>query len=170
VARSLQRGEHVGHELALKNLALGSLLFPFAFVLSVGVRLALDRWRAIPHAVLFDLYVVFIWLGVGSLVSVLLPYRPISLRQRWQRRRSWFRWLVCLAAPYAVLFCVIRPLRWPVDHLARALCGSPEQHLLSYSFVYMCYGVAVWLVCLCLAGLYGRIAPQRLRADLERKD
>jgi hypothetical protein len=170
VTRSLRRGEHIGHELALKNLALGILLFPIAFALSVGVRLALDHWREIPHAILFDLYVTFLWLGVGSLVSVLLPYRPISLRQRWQRRSSWFRWGVCLAAPYVVLFAIIRPLKWPADRLARALCGAPEQHLLGYAFVYFCFGVAVWLVCLCLAGLYGRIASERLQADLERED
>ena len=170
VSRSLERGEHIGHELALKNLALAILLFPLAFVLSVGVRLALDRWRAIPHAVLFDLYAIFIWLAIGSLISVVLPYRPISLRQRWHRRRSWARWGVCLAAPYVVLFAVIRPLHWPADRLSHAIYGPAEPHLLGYAFVYFCYAIAVWVICLCLAGLYGRIARERLQADLDRED
>jgi hypothetical protein len=170
VSRSLDDGNGVVHELALKNLALAALLFPFAFVLSVGVRLALDRWRAIPHAIMFDLWVVFVWLGVGSVISALLPYRPIPLRERWQRRESWLRWAVCLAMPYLAFFTIIRSLRWPADHLAHLLYGSPEQHLLGYSFVYMCYGFAFWGICLALVGLYGSTASDRLHADLHRVD
>jgi hypothetical protein len=101
---------------------------------------------------------------------VVLPYRPISLRQRWHRRRSWARWGVCLAAPYVVLFAVIRPLHWPADRLSHAIYGPAEPHLLGYAFVYFCYAIAVWVICLCLAGLYGRIARERLQADLDRED
>ncbi len=170
VARSIDGGHGIVREMALKNLALACLLFPAAFVLSVGVRLALDRWRAIPHAIMFDLSAVFVWLGVGSVISALLPYRPIPLRERWKDRRSWFRWCCCLAAPYIALFVIIRPLRRPADHLAHFLYGPPELHLLGYSFVYMCYAFVVWAVCLGMIGLYGALAPRRLRADLGRTD
>jgi hypothetical protein len=170
VSRSLDSGHSITREMALKNLALACLLFPAAFVLSVGVRLAIDHWRAIPHAVMFDLSVVFVWLGVGSLLSVLLPYRPIPLRERWRNRKSWFRWCCCLVAPYVVLFAIIRPLRWPADQIASLLYGSPELHELGYSFVYMVYGFVLWAVCLALVGLYGALAPHRLRADLRRTD
>jgi hypothetical protein len=167
VRASLDRRDRVSRILALKGLALGVLLLPLTCAISIGVRLAIDHWRAIPHAVMLDVWVVFTWLGVGSILSVLLPYDPIPLRERWRRRRTWLRWAVCLAVPYAAL-AVIRYLAWPADRLARHLFGRPEHHLLGYAFLYLCWGVVVWLVCLGLAELYVGVARRRFEADLGR--
>jgi hypothetical protein len=52
---------------------------------------------------------IMTWLGVGNLVSVLLPvaYAPWRLRWRLRYRRGWTaRWLVHLAIPYALLYVV----------------------------------------------------------------
>ncbi len=167
VAASLEDGHGVMRELALKNSALTLLLLPLTVLISVAVRLVLDRWRAIPHAVLLDLFVVFMWLGVGNLVSVLLPYRPIALKERCKARRSWLRWGVCLGAPYLMLFS-INYLRWPVDRFCHHVLGRPDKHLLAYAFSYFCWGVVVWAMGLALAGLYGKVAKRRLVADLRR--
>jgi hypothetical protein len=54
---------------------------------------------------------VMTWLGVGNLVSVLLPVAPARLRQRWERRRELrptVRWLVAILLPYA-LYVAIGP-------------------------------------------------------------
>ena len=139
---SLERGRGAMRELALKNGALAVMLLPLAIVLSVGVRLALDRWRAVPHAVMLDLFVVFMWLGLGNVLSVLLPYCPISLRERWRVPRSWPRWLLCVAAPYLALL-IVNELRWPVDRLAHYIFGRPDGHLLGYAFLYK-IGRASW--------------------------
>jgi hypothetical protein len=167
VAALLAEGHGVGRQIARKNGALACILLPLTVLISVGVRLALDRWRAIPHAVLLDLFVVFTWLGVGDVISVLLPYRPISLRSRWHLRRSWPRWLLCLLAPYLAL-PVINQLRWPADRLAHVLLGSPDRHLLGFAFLYMCWGVVLWGAGIGIAALYGRRAPRRLESELNR--
>jgi hypothetical protein len=104
---------------------------------------------------------------VGNLVSVLLPYRPIALKERCKVRRSWLRWGVCLGAPYLMLF-TIDYLRWPVELFCHHLLGRPDRHLLAYAFSYFCWGVVVWAIGLALAGLYGKVAKRRLVADLRR--
>ena len=46
---------------------------------------------------------IFAWLGVGNLVSVLLPVAVVPLHRRWQRRhdrRSTMRWLWHFLLPY----------------------------------------------------------------------
>ncbi|MGO8872343.1 MAG: hypothetical protein ACLQPH_13255 [Acidimicrobiales bacterium] len=144
VATQLEGGHGIVHELALKNSALAVLLLPLTVLISVSVRLVLDRWRAIPHAVVLDVGVVFLWLGIGNVVSVLLPYSPVSLRDRWRARRSLPRWDLCLAAPYLALLSV-RWLAWPADRvLHHRLFGRPEAHLMSYALVYMSWGLALW--------------------------
>ena len=113
VRASLQRGDSVARILAIKNLALALMLGPFAIAISVIVRIPIERWRLLPHAMMMDVGAVFFWMGVGSVVSVLLPFRPISLRDRLKARHTWPRWAVCLAVPYAVFFLVVPVLHLP---------------------------------------------------------
>lgn len=50
---------------------------------------------------------ILAWLGVGNLVSVLLPVPVKPLQQRWRERhdrRATFRWLFHLALPYLLLY------------------------------------------------------------------
>ena len=167
VRHSVAGHDRIARILALKSLALAVLLLPLTVAISVGVRLAIDRWRSIPHAVMLDIWVVFVWLGIGGLLSVLLPYDPLPLRERWRRRRTWLRWAVCLAVPYALLV-VVRYLAWPADRIARHVVGRPEHHLLGYAFVYMCWGVVVWLLSLGLAELYVGAFRTRFEEDLRK--
>ena len=66
-----------------------------------------------PHALLLDVGAVFLWLGVGNVVSVLLPYRPISLKARLRARPTWRRWLLCQAVPYGLYFLLLPILHIP---------------------------------------------------------
>jgi hypothetical protein len=170
VAGNLEDGHGVVHELALKNAALAVILLPLTVFVSVGTRVALDRWRAIPHAVILDIGVVFLWMGMGNVLSVLFPYRPIGLRERWRLRRSWPRWLLCLAVPYAAYF-VHRWFVWPVDRIGHhRLLGDPDRNLMAYCLVAMGWSIAVWLISLTFVWWYSRAARDRLDRDLHRTE
>ncbi len=162
-------GYGVRRQLSRKNGALLVLLLPLTVLVSFAVRGALGRWGTIPRAVFFDAFVVFTWLGVGDVLSVLIPYRSISLRERMRRPRSWARWGFCLGAPYLVLV-VINYLRWPADRIAHHLLGAFDGHAFGYGYIYMCWGFLTWLAGLGLAGLYAGRFGRRLSADLHRPD
>jgi hypothetical protein len=104
VVNSLERGDRVSRILSLKNIALAVLMVPVALLVSVIVRVLVDRWRLLPHTAMYDIGAVFVWLGLGNLVSVTLPYRPISLRARLKARPTWIRWAVRQAIPYALFY------------------------------------------------------------------
>lgn len=170
VARNLEGGHGVVHELALKNAALAMLLLPLTVLVSVGVRVALDRWRAIPHAVVLDIGVVVLWMGTGNVLSVLLPYRPIALRKRWRSRRTWPRWALCLAIPYAAYYAH-RWFVWPVDRIDHhRLLGDTDRNFMAYCLVAMGWSIVVWLISLAFVWWYSHAAGDRLDRDLRRSD
>src|SRR3712207_8592107 len=79
------RGARLWHVLVVKNLALLTLVAPLGFLLS-----ALLAWRAGDVGAFFKacalmLCFIVLWLGVGNVLSVLLPIRDEPLKDR---RRS----------------------------------------------------------------------------------
>ena len=169
VVASLERGDSVPRILAIKNLALAVFLVPLAIVISIAVRILVDRWRLLPHAVMMDVGAVFLWLGVGSVISVLLPYRPIALRARWRRRRTWPRWAFCLALPDLTYFLVLPFLHVPYFAIySEKVFGPYQRNFLIYSAVYLGIGVVYWVIGLLLASLYARRRPTQLTDNLAR--
>lgn len=169
VVASLQRGDSVTRILAIKNLALSVMLVPFAFAVSILARVLVERWRLFPHALLLDVGAVFLWLGVGNVVSVILPYRPISLRTRLHARATWKRWVLCQALPYGLYFVVLPILHVPYYLLYHhKVFGPYTPNYLIYSAVYVLIGLVYWLFGLLLATVYVRDNRAQLGADLAR--
>jgi hypothetical protein len=73
VINSLERADRVSRILGLKNVSVAVLLVPVSLLVSLIVRILVDRWRLLPNTAMYDIGSVFIWLGLGNLVSVLLP-------------------------------------------------------------------------------------------------
>ena len=150
-----------------RNASLAFVLVPLTVVVSVVARLAVDRWRSIPAAVMLDLFVVFMWLGIGSIASVLLPYRPITFRERWRARRSWVRWGLCLGLPY-VLLLGIGALSWPPAHIARALYGRRDVRSRDWAEVFLVWGFACWVAGVAVAHALVEHDRERFLRSLRR--
>jgi hypothetical protein len=132
VHRQLAAGVSLARIMIVKNLTL---------LLVVGVptllaTAALTLWSAdSSHLVLTlpaVLFPIMVWLGVGNLVSVVLPVRAATLRERWagrDERRESLRWLASLALPYALCLLVDPVTDVPeliTTALHRVLAGSVE--------------------------------------------
>lgn len=112
VRRQLSGGTPLGCILFTKNVtlmaAVGLPILAVTAVITVDQEPG-DRLALTLPAVLGP---VLAWLGVGNLVSVLLPVSAVPLRRRWQHRHdlgSTARWLLTAALPYALCF-VVDPL------------------------------------------------------------
>ena len=157
--------------LLSKNLVLASLLLPITVAISVAAQLDITHLhRLLPSVTedLLDVFVVLLWLGIGASTSVLLPFRPLGLRARWQARSSSLRWGVCLALPYLLFFSVIPMLTGPPYEIARHLFGGRHTNLTEYSATFVIWGLGVWATGLALAAVYVRRSPERFLADLKR--
>jgi hypothetical protein len=95
---------------------------------------------------------ILTWLGVGNLISVLLPVAPARLRQRWARRREWrhtVRWLVAISLPYALCVAI-----GPVSRVPRIVLQALtflSNGMAARGFVVLLTGVAFWAIGTALA-------------------
>lgn len=168
VINSLERGDRVSRILALKNVSLAVLLVPVALVVSVIVRVLVDRWRLLPNTAMYDIGSVFLWLGLGSIISVMLPYRPISLRARLKARSTWVRWAVRQGVPYA-LFYLGAPLLLILPYVGVfELKAFGPARSLYYPVVFLANCLVAWMLGLWLATAWSDRHRSRFEAELRR--
>jgi hypothetical protein len=129
----LARGVPVRRLLLTKNCALlvivGLPTLVLTAILTVRSEIPYRLVLTLPGVAL----PIMAWLGVGNLVSVLLPVANRPLRQRWLERTrllSTARWLVHLAVPYALLYAVdpVGDTPAAVFRSVPASWRSPELH------------------------------------------
>jgi hypothetical protein len=112
----LLRGMSLTRILVVKNLALLVIVGLPTLVATAVITVHDEPDYRLVLTLPGVLYPVLTWLGVGNLVSVLLPYWPVPLATRWQERRvrsRTLRWLVCLGLPYALCVAVDPMSRLP---------------------------------------------------------
>jgi len=115
------------------------------------VRILVDRWRLLPNTAMYDIAAVFVWLGLGNLVSVMFPYRPISLRARLKARPTWIRWGLRQAVPYALYYLGAPLLLTFPSVVIHVLEPFGPRRLLYYPVVSLANALVGWLVGLWLA-------------------
>jgi len=161
---SLADGVGVRRLLLTKNYAL-LLIVGLPTLVFTGV---LTMRSELPHRLVLTLPGValpmFAWLGVGNVVSVLLPVAVRPLRTRWVERRNWrstLPWLVHLGIPYLLLYAV-DPVGdtpgWLVQRLPRSWRTEEVRGL-----ALLVAGLAIWLLGSWLAGRLVRRFGLRMR-------
>jgi hypothetical protein len=153
--------------LLVKNFALMAIVGAPTMALAIGLTL----WMETPARLLItvpDVAVpILCWLGVGNVISVLLPVAYEPLIRRWRQRRnvrSTTRWLFHLALPYAVyyladpIYGLPRVIVWTVLPAALGNTLGPTS---SNSLIHISFAFAVWLTGLALAELIVRMRGLR---------
>jgi len=169
-AASFRAGDTAWRVLFLKNLSVFLVLTPPILLLSVLLRLTVAHPPdSIPIALVRDLVDVTVWLGFGSLLSVLLPFRPLGLRGRWETPSSWVRFTVCIGAPYAVYYLLLKTWHVPELALADRLFHHVRHHEWAYTLTLLVWGFVTWGLGLALSEIYYRLWPRKLEDDLERR-
>lgn len=169
-AASFRAGDTAWRILFLKNLSVLVVLTPPILLLSVVMRLAVAHPpNSIPIALVRDLADITVWLGFGSLLSVLLPFRPLGARRRWRARQTWPRFAVCLAAPYAVYYLLLKTWHLPELAVADHVFHHVRNHEWDYSLGLLVWGLLTWAVGLALAEAYEHFWPKKVEADLDRE-
>jgi hypothetical protein len=185
VFNSLKAGDRVWRILAIKNVALLLILYPFALAVTLIHETIADRYQLFLQSAVFDLGAVLLWLGVGSVVSVVLSYPPISVVRvvrKWPpkikpgpriwailARRRIIRYALAMAAPYALYGGIVVVLHLPWHAIwDNSVLGPRRVDLHTYELVYLGISLGYWLLGLWLAGIYDRRYPQRVMRDLQQ--
>ena len=158
VCKALGDGVSLWRVLLVKNLALVVIVgLP-----TLAAAMAMTLWLETPARLAVTIPNVAVpivsWLGVGNLVSVLLPVGDEPLIHRWEQRRdrrATIRWIAHLALPYA-LYYVADPTGG-IEHkflwreVPRAI--APMLGRESRSFVHIGIAAAVWAIATAVAVL-----------------
>lgn len=164
VRLGLLRGVALARILIVKNLALLVIVGLPTLLATAVITLTDEPEYRLELTLPGVLYPMLTWLGVGNLVSVLLPVATLPIRQRWAMRRQLrptVRWLVCLGVPY-VLLLAVDPLgdlpRWLVRHL-RFL----PHELAVRGGVWCALGLGFYALATAVALRLARVRPIRIR-------
>ena len=169
-AASFRSGDTAWRVLFLKNLSVFVVLTPPLLLLSTILRLTVAHPPdSIPIALVRDLVDITVWLGFGSLLSVLLPFRPLGIRGRWETPSSWARFALCIGAPYAVYYGLLKTWHVPELAVADRLFHHVRHHEWAYSLTLLVWGFATWGLGLAMAELYYRLWSKKLEEDLDRR-
>jgi hypothetical protein len=143
VRAALDGGARLWHLLVIKNLALICLVAPLGFLLS-----GLLAWRAGDLGSFFKacaLMICFIvlWLGVGNVLSVLLPIRDEPVRNR-RQSGSLKQFLIAFAVSYVIGYLVNLMFLWRV--FAAQQLASRLGEVIIPAILIVLSSVAMWLL------------------------
>ena len=113
VRAALDSGERLWHLLVIKNLALLCLVAPLGFILC-----ALLAWRAGDIYAFYKgcalmICMILLWLGVGNVLSIVLPSRDEPIKQR-RQSGSLKQFIIAFAVAYFIGYLVNAMLVWRV--------------------------------------------------------
>jgi hypothetical protein len=153
VRASLAHGVPVSRLLLTKNYALLVIVGLPTLVLTAALTVRSE----LPYRLVVTLPGVALpmlaWLGVGNVVSVLVPVAVRPLRARWAERCNWrttVPWLAHLAIPYALLYAV-DPVGDTAHYLLRVLPRAWRIEQVR-GLVNILIGLLMWLVGTLIAG------------------
>jgi hypothetical protein len=146
--RSLARGVDIRSVILRRNFVLmavvGLPVLIATFILTLRTSSGSYRLAVTMPGVAFP---IFTWIGVGNIVSVLLPVAYVPLRVRWRLRqhRTWIaRWVFHLALPYGLWYLVQVIDDWPM-HIIRRFRPSGVDILDVRGAIIATGGLLIWL-------------------------
>ncbi|MEI7715865.1 MAG: hypothetical protein WCI78_07225 [Mycobacterium sp.] len=151
VRQGLDNGVPLVRILVIKNLTLLVIVGIPTLVTALVLTLCLESPGRCAITIPTVAVPIVAWLGLGNLISVLLPVSAEPLVRRWRQRRDFYRlgcWLLALVLPYAVYY-VADPIAG-VDHhllwqqlpaLIWPIFGQDTK-----SFVHLATAVVIWIV------------------------
>ncbi|WP_205538942.1 hypothetical protein [Mycobacterium kyogaense] len=168
VTAALAAGTPLWRVLLVKNLALFAVVGLPTLVAAVLFTLWFDTPSRLVRTIPNVLVPVISWLGIGNLVSVLLPVAAAPLIRRWRHRSDTRRvafWVTALTLPYA-LYYIADPIGG-VEHnvfwnRVPAAIG-PILGRDTKSIVHLGIALAVWALATAAAVLWVRRRGLRLR-------
>jgi hypothetical protein len=146
VSRKLGAGTPLRRILLGKNATLLLVVGLPTLAATALITLQSEPFDRLALTVPAVLAPVLVWLGLGNLVSVLLPVSALPLRQRWQQRRnlrSTGRWLGVIALPYVLCF-VVDPLTELPTLAFRVLGAQPGTSLALPAAVLLACGLCTY--------------------------
>jgi hypothetical protein len=161
VLRALSLGTPMWRILVIKNLTLIVLVGLPTLVIAMAMTLWFEHPARLTVTIPNVAVPIVSWIGVGNLVSVLMPVSAEPLVRRWRQRNDRRRivgWLAALTLPYALYYVAD-----PMDGVGHRFLWRQAPSLVgrvlgrdTKSFVHLGIALGVWTACTLIAVLWVR--------------
>ena len=161
VLQALSVGTPMWRIVLIKNLTLIVMVGLPTLATAMAMTLWFEKAARLTVTIPNVAVPIVSWIGVGNLVSVLLPVSAEPLVRRWRQRSDRRRiagWLAALTLPYALYYVAD-----PMDGLGHRFLWRQAPSLVgkvlgrdSKSFVHLGIALAVWTACTVIALLWVR--------------
>ncbi|WP_375426357.1 hypothetical protein [uncultured Friedmanniella sp.] len=163
VRAGLAQHVSLGRILVVKNLTLLALVGGPTLIATAVITVTHEADYRLTLTLPGVLLPILTWLGVGNLLSVLLPVATRPWRERWEERhalRPTGRWLVCMGLPYALLTAAdpVAALPRLILRHARALPPTIQVR----GAILCVLGLALWAAGTGLALLVNQLRPVQI--------
>ncbi len=143
VRAALDNGERLWHLLVIKNLALLCIVAPVGFLLSGLLAWRAGNIYAFFKACALMVCLILLWLGVGNVLSIVLPSRDEPLRQR-RQSGSLKQFIIAFVVSYLIGYLVNLMLIWRIL-AAKGLADRLGSSLIP-AIAIILSSVAMWLL------------------------
>jgi hypothetical protein len=114
-ARALvERRGSVSEVLAVRVIVLAIIAAPIGLLACVVGEAVTDSWQYLFRDLLLAVAPLSIWVGMGALLSVLIPVRQLTIRERWRARGTWLRWGASCVIPWLLSLVALQFLIAPL--------------------------------------------------------
>jgi hypothetical protein len=91
------------HILFIKNVAVVILSIPLCLVFGFILAIIVGRWSELLYGLVMSLALLWGWLGVGNVLSVLLPFEPKEIKELLVHKKHWLRYGFYYGFPWIIL-------------------------------------------------------------------
>ncbi|GAA4696609.1 hypothetical protein GCM10023215_38390 [Pseudonocardia yuanmonensis] len=148
VRAALDGGARLWHLLVVKNLAVAALVAPVGFLLSGLLAWRAGEVGAFVKACALVVCFILLWLGVGNVLSVLLPVRDEPIRRR-RQSGTLKQFAIAFVVAYAIGYLVNLMLLWRIL-AAQGLAARLGGEIVPILFVVLS-SLAMWFLLTVLA-------------------
>jgi hypothetical protein len=114
-ARALaERRGSVSEVLTVRVFVLAIIAAPIGLLACVVGEAVTDSWQDLLRDLLLTVAPLSIWVGMGALLSVLIPVRQLTIRERWRARSTWLRWGASCVIPWLLSLVALQFLVAPL--------------------------------------------------------
>ncbi len=140
---SLDDGKAIRAEMTARNLAFWILVSPICIALCIAIVPSQHDLVLGAAVFLMVLFVPFGYFGMACLVAPLLPYHPLSVKERLTQPGTWVRFGLALLMPFLLTFPAAVVADLPVE-VGIYFFGTKSSHMLIFAILTVPWALFLW--------------------------
>ena len=153
--------------LIIKNLNIVILSIPITIVYGLILVSITGKWSDIIYGVLMAIILVWGWLGISNLLSVIIPFEKLSISKSYGNKKVLIKYTLFYILPWIILPIYIVIICLPFIILGWIKNHSTTSHWLASILILFVGSIIIWLIGLFYANSYTLKPNVKIKKMLE---